>query len=220
MAGTGERLRPNNVICLARTYRRHAEELGNVVPQEPVIFLKPNSSLIPDGADIVIPPVSREVHHEVELAVIIGRGGRSIPADRAMDHVLGYAVMLDITARDIQSDLKERRLPWTYAKGWDTFAPVSSVVRQDRVPDPHDLTVRLWVNGEMRQDSSTCYLLFTIAQIIGYVSGFMTLQRGDIIATGTPEGVGPLVPGDEVLAEIERVGTLRNRVVAAPERTG
>jgi len=203
----------NNVICLARTYRKHAEELGNPVPDEPIVFQKPNSSLMTGGMEIVIPPGSREVHHEVELAVVIRKGGRSIPAERALEYVLGYAVILDITARDIQSELKSKGLPWTYAKGWDTFAPISRVMPMERVPDPHDLSIKLTVSGEVRQNSNTSFMMFSVPEIIEFISGFMTLQRGDIIATGTPEGVGPLVAGDTTFAEIEKVGTLENTVV-------
>ncbi|MCI0497765.1 MAG: fumarylacetoacetate hydrolase family protein, partial [Thermoplasmata archaeon] len=159
------------------------------------------------------PPASTEVHHEVELAVVMGKGGRHIPAEKALDDVLGYAVLLDITARDIQDRLKAQRLPWAYAKGWDTFAPISTVAPRDEVGDPGDLRISLSVNGEVRQGSSTRYLLFSVAEIISFISGFMTLRRGDIIATGTPEGVGPIVPGDRVHAEIERVGKLDHDVV-------
>ncbi len=211
--GSCETIRANNVICLARTYRKHAEELGNPVPEKPVVFLKPNSSLMTDGMEIGIPPGSGEVHHEVELAVVIKKGGRRIPVERALEYVMGYAVILDITARDIQSELKSKGLPWTYAKGWDTFGPISKVMPMERIPDPNDLNIKLTVNGEVRQDSNTSFMMYSIPEIISFISGFMTLQRGDVIATGTPEGVGPLVAGDRTFAEIEGVGTLENSVV-------
>lgn len=212
MRGGGQTIRPNNVICLARTYAEHAAELGNAVPKEPLVFLKPNSALIPDGADIVIPPVSQEVHHEVELAVIIGQEGRHIAAADALRHVAGYAILLDITARDIQARLKKAGHSWTYAKGWDTFAPISAVTPAEQIADPNALGIRLRVSGQLRQDANTRSMTHSVAQIIAYLSGFMTLQPGDVIATGTPEGVGPLLPGDTTEAEIDGLGILRNQV--------
>lgn len=211
--GSADGVRANNVICLARTYRKHAEELGNEVPPEPVVFLKPNSALVPDGADIVIPAASNDVHHEVELAVVIGQDGRHIAQERAYEHVLGYAILLDITARDLQAGLKKSGLPWVYAKGWDSFAPISPVTPRERVADPHALGIRLRVSGELRQDSNTSYMIHGVPGLIAYISTFMTLQRGDVIATGTPEGVGPLRPGDTTEAEIDGLGVLRNQVV-------
>ncbi len=206
--GSDDRIRINNIICLARTYRKHAEELGNVVPDEPVVFLKPNSAAIANGESIVVPDDIGAVHHEVELGVVIGLEGHKIPEERALDHVLGYNVVLDLTARDIQSQLKEKRLPWARAKGFDTFAPMSAVRSKAEIEDPHNLGVRCTVAGEVRQDSNTSYMIFTIPQMIAYISNFMTLQRGDVIATGTPEGVGPIVPGNRIVGEIEGVGRL------------
>lgn len=211
--GAGESVRVNTIFCLGRNYRAHAEELGNPVPAEPVVFLKPNSSAIRSGQDIVVPEGIGVVHHEVELAVVIKDTAKDAPEETAHSHVLGYAVMLDITARDVQSEAKKRGLPWTMAKGLDTFAPISDVVPAERVGNPHDRGIRLIVNGKLRQDSSTSYMIFNIPQIIAFISSRMTLQRGDVIATGTPEGVAPLCPGDEIVAEIDGVGRLEHRVV-------
>jgi len=179
---------------------------------EPVIFLKPTSSIIHDGDTIIIPKQSKNIHHEIELAVIIGEGGSKIPKEEAYDHVLGYAVLLDITARDIQARLKENRIPWAYAKGFDTFCPISDITLKDKITDPQNLDLKLTVSGELRQNSNTKWMLNRIDFLIEYISAFMTLGKGDIIATGTPEGVGPLIDGDETIAEIQGLSTLKNKV--------
>jgi len=207
-----ETLEPRNIICLGRNYAKHAEELGNPIPVEPVIFLKPTSSIIHDGDTIIIPKQSKNIHHEIELAVIIGEGGSKIPKEEAYDHVLGYAVLLDITARDIQARLKENRIPWAYAKGFDTFCPISDITLKDKITDPQNLDLKLTVSGELRQNSNTKWMLNRIDFLIEYISAFMTLGKGDIIATGTPEGVGPLIDGDETIAEIQGLSTLKNKV--------
>jgi len=196
------------IVCLGRNYRAHAQELGNPVPQEPVIFLKPSSSIIHDGDSIIIPPRSQDVHHEVELAVLIGKEARHVDRADAMDHVRGWGVLLDMTARDIQSRAKDKGLPWSVAKGFDTFCPVSDFVERNVVNDPADLSIRLEVNGEVRQDGSTAHMIFPVDFIIHYISHIMTLYPGDLIATGTPEGVARVDPGDRLLASVEGVGSL------------
>jgi 2-keto-4-pentenoate hydratase/2-oxohepta-3-ene-1,7-dioic acid hydratase in catechol pathway len=213
--GSEERVPANNIICLARTYAKHAQELGHSTPREPVVFLKPNSALVGHGADIVIPTTSNNVHHEIELALVLGEGGRHIPPERARDCILGYAIFLDITARDIQSRLKEQGLPWTLGKGWDTFAPISEITPAAAVEDPQQLELELAVSGEIRQKANTRDMVFSVEEIVAFVSRFMTLRRGDIIATGTPEGVGRLHPGDTTWATIEGLGELRNQVARA-----
>src|SRR4030065_1636514 len=189
---SSETISPTKIICLGRNYRKHAEELGNVVPDKPIIFLKPPSSLIVEGEKILLPSQSQDVHHEVELGVVIGKTGRNIPRAEAEGHILGYCIFLDITARDIQKEETKRGAPWALAKGFDTFAPVSQVVRREELTEPEDLAIRLWVNGETRQDSNTSFMIFGIGEIIEYISSYMTLEAGDIIATGTPEGVGAI----------------------------
>ncbi|AIF68520.1 acylpyruvase [Palaeococcus pacificus DY20341] len=206
-------LRPSKVICLGRNYEEHAKELGHEVPQEPVIFLKPPSSLIGPDKTIILPRKSKEVHHEVELAVIIGKRGKNIPKTKAMDYVLGYTVFMDITARDLQWEAKKKGLPWTLAKGFDTFAPIGPRIVDKREIDVSDLEIGLKVNGEVRQLSRTSKMIFKIDEIISYVSSIMTLEKGDIIATGTPEGVGPLRHGDVVEAWIEGIGVLKEEVL-------
>ena len=207
-----ETISPTKIICLGRNYRKHAEELGNVVPDKPIIFLKPPSSLIVEGEKILLPSQSQDVQHEVELGVVIGKAGRYIPRAEAVGHILGYCIFLDITARDIQKEETKRGAPWALAKGFDTFAPVSQVVRREELAHPENLAIRLWVNEEIRQDSNTRYMIFGIGEIIEYISSYMTLEAGDIIATGTPEGVGPVRKGDVVTAEIEGIGKVRFHV--------
>ncbi|WP_297090451.1 fumarylacetoacetate hydrolase family protein [Thermococcus sp.] len=207
-------LRPSKIVCLGRNYAEHAKELGHEVPKEPVIFLKPPSSLIGPNEAIILPRKSREVHHEVELAVIIGKRAKRVPAEKAMDYVLGYTILLDVTARDLQWEAKRRGLPWTVSKGFDTFAPVGPRVVDRRELNIDDLELGLRVNGEVRQLARTSEMIFKIPEIIEYVSGIMTLEPGDIIATGTPPGVGPLRHGDRVEAWIEGIGKLEEDVLA------
>jgi 2-keto-4-pentenoate hydratase/2-oxohepta-3-ene-1,7-dioic acid hydratase in catechol pathway len=207
-----EAISPTKIICLGRNYRRHAEELGNVVPDKPIIFLKPPSSLIVEGEKIILPSQSQDVHHEVELGVVIGKAGRHIPSAEVEGYILGYCILLDMTARDIQKEETRRGAPWTLAKGFDTFAPVSQIVRKEALAHPEDLAIRLWVNGELRQDSNTRFMIFGIGEIVEYISSYMTLETGDIIATGTPEGVGPVTKGDVITAEIEGIGKIQFEV--------
>jgi 2-keto-4-pentenoate hydratase/2-oxohepta-3-ene-1,7-dioic acid hydratase in catechol pathway len=209
---SGETISATKIICLGRNYQRHAEEMGNAIPDKPVIFLKPPSSLIVEGEKIILPSQSQDIHHEVELGVVIGKRGMHIPRSRAEEHILGYCIFLDITARDIQKEEMRRGAPWTLAKGFDTFAPVSQIVRKEDLPNPEELAIRLWVNREIRQDSNTRFMIFKIAEIVEYISSYMTLEAGDIIATGTPEGVGPIIKGDVITAEIEGIGKVRFEV--------
>jgi 2-keto-4-pentenoate hydratase/2-oxohepta-3-ene-1,7-dioic acid hydratase in catechol pathway len=148
----------------------------------------------------------------VELGVVIGKGGSHIPPEDAYDHVMGYVIFLDITARDIQNELKEKHLPWAEAKGYDTFGPMSEMVPKESVPDPQNVPLRLWINNEIRQDGSTSLMIFKIDFLISYISNIMTLERGDIIATGTPKGVSQINPGDVLKAEIEGIGEVEFKV--------
>ncbi|MDN5320169.1 MAG: hypothetical protein PWP49_589 [Thermococcaceae archaeon] len=207
-------VKPSKIICLGRNYAEHARELGHEIPKEPVIFLKPPSALIGPDQTIILPRRSNRVDHEVELAVIIGKRGKNIPREKAMDYVLGYTILMDITARDLQWEAKKKGLPWTVAKGFDTFAPIGPRVVDKREINVDDLEIGLKVNGEVRQLSRTSKMIFKIDEIIEYVSGIMTLEPGDIIATGTPEGVGPLRHGDVVEAWIEGIGKVEFDVLA------
>jgi 2-keto-4-pentenoate hydratase/2-oxohepta-3-ene-1,7-dioic acid hydratase in catechol pathway len=209
---------PQKVICLGLNYRDHAVESGMAPPEEPVLFSKFPSALIGAGAAILLPEVSNEVDYEAELVVIVGRGGRDIARERALEHVAGYAVGHDVSARDWQTGKPGKQ--WLAGKTFDTFAPVGpELVTADEVPDPHNLGIRLRLNGQTMQDSNTRELIFRVDEIIAYFSQVATLEPGDLIFTGTPPGVGfarkpPvwLQPGDVVEVEIDGLGVLRNHV--------
>ena len=200
------------LVCLARTYKKHAKEMNSDIPKEPLLFLKPASSVIFNGDSIKIPDMSKCIHHEVELGIVIGRKCKNVSKKDAIDHVLGYLVALDITARDLQTELKKKGWPWGIAKGFDTFAPISDVVLKDNVPDPHNLDISLKVNGEVRQSSNTSFLIFSIEEIIEFISKIMTLEPRDLIMTGTPEGVGEIVTGDILEAELGNICSLKVNV--------
>lgn len=200
---TGEQIPVGKILCLGKNYEKHAREMGGILPDAPVIFLKPPTAIIHNNEKIRLPRMSGNVHHELELVVVIGQAGYGISPDQAMDYVLGYAIGLDMTMRDVQNKVKERGEPWAVAKGFDTAAPLSSVVPRQRVRDPHDLQISLRINGEFRQHGSTGDMALRIPQIISYLSGIFTLERGDLIFTGTPDGVGPVHSGDKLRAEIE-----------------
>jgi len=214
----GTTLPIQTVFAIGRNYVEHARELDSPVPGEPVVFIKPTTSILQDGGTIVLPEASRDVHHEVELVVLLGAGGRHVPAADALELVAGYGVGIDVTARDLQAEAKRLGQPWTVAKGFDTFAPVSKFVPAGRVPDPHALVISLGVNGERRQWGQTRDMLFGVGALIGYLSGIFTLRAGDLIFTGTPAGVGPIRAGDRLEAVLGREGgkyLMRMRVDAA-----
>lgn len=192
----------NTIFCIGRNYARHAAELGNTTEESPVVFLKPVSSVIHEGSAIELPAISSNVHHEAELVVLIGKGGRHITRENALQHVAGYAVGLDLTARDVQDTLKAKGLPWTIAKGFDTSACLSDFLDAAQLPDPTDLSFTLHVNGVPRQDGRTAMMLFPVDYIIAYLSSIFTLAEGDIIFTGTPEGVARIEAGDELLVAL------------------
>ncbi len=208
VTGTEKVFQVGKVVCLGRNYSEHIRELGNEVPDRPVIFIKPATSIIGQSEKIVIPSYSRDCHHEVELAVLIGKTGKNISEDQAMEHVAGYGVAIDLTLRDVQSELKAKGLPWEVAKGFDTSCPLSGFVASDQVGNPHDLGIRLAVNDELRQDSTTACMMRRIPQMIREISAVFTLEEGDIILTGTPAGVGAIKSGDRLSAQIDGVGTL------------
>lgn len=197
------------LVCLARSYKKHAQEMKSDIPKEPVIFLKPASSVIFNGDTIKIPKMSKSIHHEVELGVVIGKKCKNISKKDAMDYVLGYLVALDITARDIQTEFKKKGWPWTIAKSFDTFAPISDVVLKEKVRSPQNLDICLKVNDEIRQNSNTNFMIFSIEEIIEYISKIMTLESGDLILTGTPEGVNEIVKGDVLEANLGNVCSLK-----------
>ncbi|MBI0584582.1 MAG: fumarylacetoacetate hydrolase family protein [Methanomassiliicoccus sp.] len=197
------------IVCVGQNYRAHAEEMRSVPPAEPMLFLKPSSAIIGDGETIEAPDVGR-VDHEVELALVIGRSAHRVREEDALSHVSHVAVFNDVTARDMQTAARRAGNPWTLAKGMDTFAPMSRPVPLSRVKDVHDLDLELRVNGEVRQRGNTSDMVFSPEKLVVYISRFMTLEPGDIIATGTPEGVSALQDGDRVEATIPGVGVVRN----------
>ncbi len=197
------------IICLGRNYLDHIRELGNKVPDRAVIFCKPSSSLLPDGGTIVIPEYSDECHHELELALLVGRQGKNIAAEEALSYLDGYAVALDLTLRDLQDELKGKGLPWEIAKGFDTSCPLSDFVAAEKVKHPNNIQLTLKVNGTMRQQGSTAQMMRSVEEIVAEVSNFYTLEPGDIILTGTPAGVARIESGDQLEGAIEQVGTLR-----------
>lgn len=197
---------PGKIICVGRNYVEHAKELGNEVPKVPLIFLKPPSSIINPGDPILLPPQSQQVEHEAELVAVIGKRGRNIIPEQARDYILGYTVGNDVTARDLQKSDGQ----WTRAKGFDTFCPFGPIIDTDF--DPSDALVTCKVNGEPRQLASTRDMVFSVSILLAFISSVMTLEPGDLIFTGTPAGVGPLLDGDEVVCEIEGLGVLKNPV--------
>lgn len=201
-------LAPTKIVAVARNYRAHAEEMGSPVPEIPTIFLKPPSSLIGDDGVIVLPAASQRVDHEVELAVVMKDRCKNVSAREALDFVMGYTVFIDVTARDLQAEARKKGLSWAVSKGFDTFAPIGpKIVAKDEI-DPHSLDIWLKINGVYRQNGTTQDMLFPVDELISHITGIMTLEPMDIIATGTPEGVGPMVEGDVVEAGIEGIGVL------------
>ena len=206
---TNQQFSIGKIVCLARNYAEHARELGNETPAAPVLFMKPATSVISDGDTVRIPAYSQECHYEVELAVLIGTTARNVMVTHAMEHVTGYAVAIDMTLRDVQNGLKAKGLPWEIAKGFDTACPLSDFVPASAVADPHNLRLRLSVNGEKCQDGCSSDMINRVPQIISHISTIFTLEPGDVILTGTPAGVGRVVAGDVMEAEIEGVGRLK-----------
>jgi 2-keto-4-pentenoate hydratase/2-oxohepta-3-ene-1,7-dioic acid hydratase in catechol pathway len=203
---------PSKILCVGRNYAAHAEEHQVEVPESPLIFLKPPSSVIGPGSIIYLPPQSNQIEHEAELAVVIGKPGRWISSDDAFDHVLGYTVANDVTARDLQ----RRDGQWTRGKGFDTFCPIGPWIETNF--DPNDTMITCHVNDELRQMGTTRDMVFTVRQLIVYISSVMMLVPGDLILTGTPAGVGPLQQGDQVAITIEGLGELTNSVEMEPGR--
>ena len=204
---------PSKIICLAKNYPEHAKEMGvepKNLPSSPSLFLKPPSSMIGPNEKILFPPKVEEIHHEIELAVIIGKKGKNINLTAITDHIFGYSILMDITARDVQSIAKKKGQPWFVSKGFDTFCPFGPmIVTKKEIPTPQNLILELKVNNKIRQKGNTNQMIFPIDKIISYCSTITTLEPGDIIATGTPSGVGPLYHGDVIEASIESIGTLK-----------
>jgi 2-keto-4-pentenoate hydratase/2-oxohepta-3-ene-1,7-dioic acid hydratase in catechol pathway len=202
---------PSKVVCVGKNYAAHAAELGGDVPSEPLIFLKPPSAIIRAGDDIIKPTWAGRVDFEGEIGVVIGARARNVTADAAWEHVAGLVPVNDVTARDLQAADGQ----WSRAKGFDTFCPIGSVTALEEV-DVDGLRVTTRVNGEVRQDAPIQEMVFSIPVLIEHITRFMTLEPGDLIATGTPSGIGPLSDGDEVVIEVAGVGSVANRVREQP----
>jgi 2-keto-4-pentenoate hydratase/2-oxohepta-3-ene-1,7-dioic acid hydratase in catechol pathway len=201
---------PSKIVCVGRNYREHAAELGNQMPDEPLLFLKAPSAIIASGADIVLPGASQQVEHEGELGVVIGRIARNISNDEdPLSYVLGYTCVNDVTARDLQ----RKDVQFTRGKSFDTFCPVGPWIETD--VDPGNVAVETRLNGEVKQKGNTADMAFPVPFLIRYISEIMTLYPGDLIATGTPAGVSRMKPGDVVEVEVAGIGVLQNRVVSA-----
>jgi 2-keto-4-pentenoate hydratase/2-oxohepta-3-ene-1,7-dioic acid hydratase in catechol pathway len=200
---------PTKIVCVGRNYAEHAKEMGADVPPEPTIFLKPPSSLIASGDAIVYPRLTQRLDYEGELGVVIGRRAHKVKSADAAAYILGYTPVNDVTARDLQ----RKDGQWTRGKGFDTFCPVGPyIVPRDEV-NLKELRVRTFVDGEKKQDAAIAEMIFSVDNIIAYVSAFMTLEPGDLIATGTPSGVGPMQPGSQVRVEIEGIGAVENSII-------
>lgn len=191
-----------SIYCIGRNYARHIEEMKSERTEDPVVFLKPRSSLIFNKDTILLPKESTNVHHEVELVLLIGKQIRNIPVDDALNSIQAIAVGIDVTARDIQSNAKKNGLPWALSKGFDSFAPIGNLVEFTTKLNLQDLDIQVQVNGELRQSGNTSNMLFSATEIISYLSHQFTLYPGDLIFTGTPEGVSLIVSGDTIKASI------------------
>ena len=214
---SGEQIAVGKILCVGANYLDHIAEMNPgktpAAPSEPVIFMKPSSAIVRTGGVIVRPDVPGEMHHEVELIAVISKRAKNLSEKEAAGYVLGYGVGLDLTLRDLQATAKKAGRPWTIAKGFDTSAVVSDIEDAGKVVRPYELELRLWVNDSLKQKGSTGGMIFKVPSIVAFLSKFFTLERGDIIYTGTPPGVGPLVEGDRVRAELGNVATVEARVV-------
>jgi len=202
-----EYLKPSKIVCVGLNYKQHAEELKMEIPEEPVIFLKPVSSIVCNEDYIVLPEASEQVDYEAELAVIIGEDCKNVRKENVRNVIQGFTCANDVTARDLQT----KDVQWTRAKSFDTFCPLGpSIIKVD---DPNNLQIKAYLNDKVVQDSHTSDMIFNVEQIVSYISKIMTLKKDDIILTGTPSGIGPLKKGDEIVIELAEIGRLKNVVV-------
>jgi len=213
-------INPTKIICLGRNYLDHIKETGSPVPKEPVFFAKTLNTLITNNEPITYPRVlyddeeKRSVDHEVELAFVILKTCKNVKTENAYEYIQGYTIFLDMTARSMQKADRNINLPWYRSKNFDTFGPIGpKIASPDEIGDPHDLTIELSVNGSIKQSSNTKHLIFRIPEIIDYISKYVTLEKGDIVATGTPGGISPILPGDIIEASIEKIGTIKHEVI-------
>ncbi|MFX1496542.1 MAG: fumarylacetoacetate hydrolase family protein [Promethearchaeota archaeon] len=213
-------INPTKILCLGRNYLEHIKETKAPIPKEPVFFVKTINTLITDNKPIIYPKILYQnnefnrVDHEVELAFVIKKKCKHIPAQYAYDYIKGYTILLDLTARNMQVADRNINLPWYRSKNFDTFAPIGPVIKEvNEIKAPHNLNIELKVNGETKQSSNTKYMIFKIPVILEYLSKFVTLEKDDIVATGTPSGISPIYPGDTIEASIENIGTITHTVI-------
>jgi len=210
VAGTGEDFPVRRIYCIGRNYAKHVAEMGHDVSRSrPFFFAKPADAIVLTGAELAYPPRTSSLHHEIELVVALGKAGRDIAPGDALDHVYGYAVGIDLTRRDLQAAAKEKGRPWETAKGFDQSAPISPIHRVEEVGHPAKGRIWLSVNGQIRQDAGLNELIWTVAESVAELSTFFEIRPGDLLYTGTPAGVGPLEPGDEVAGGIEGIDEIR-----------
>jgi len=207
-------LKPENIfsvgkiVCVGQNYLKHIDELSSKRSETPVLFLKPSTAILAQGQHIILPEYSREVHHETELALLIGTLARRIKSEDWREYVAGAGIALDLTLRDLQAKAKERGLPWAVAKGFDGACPISDFVPLGHIQDIQNLSIGLRVNGILKQDGSTSEMIFPVGDLLAIISGIFTLEPGDIVLTGTPAGVGPLKSGDHLEATISEIGSM------------
>ncbi|MCL2761358.1 MAG: fumarylacetoacetate hydrolase family protein [Desulfuromonadales bacterium] len=196
------------ILCIGRNYVDHIKELENEIPSSPVVFTKPSTSVVYNNGEVIIPPYSNNCHHEIELAVLIGKICKNISPEKAFEHIAGYGAAIDMTLRDVQDELKKKGLPWDIAKGFDTACPLSDFMPADKVNNPGNLDISLSINGELKQSGNTSLMIHSIQQLVSYLSTVFTLEKGDIILTGTPAGVGRVVSGDRLFGKISGVAEI------------
>lgn len=214
VAGSDARFPVHRIYCIGRNYAEHAKEMGMVVDRaQPVFFCKPADAIVVDGADVAYPPATADLHHEIEMIVALASGGRDIAVERALDHVFGYGVGLDLTRRDLQAIAKAKGLPWDSAKAFDQSAPVSALQRVADVGHPTSARLALTVNGAVRQQTDIADMIFSVPEIIHELSKLWELAPGDLIFTGTPAGVAALQRGDRFRAELEGIAAFESRIV-------
>ena len=197
-----EELQVPKIICVGRNYTAHAREMGVEVKKEPVLFFKPPTAILRQGADIPYPPYTSNLHHEVELGVVMAKGGKEIAVEAVSDYVYGYLLALDLTLRDKQEEAKKGGWPWAICKGFDGSLPLSGMVKSNDLEAIQNMDIKLWVNGQLRQSANTHEMIFSVQELINYISRFFTLEKGDLILTGTPAGVSPIQPGDVIEATL------------------
>ncbi|MFN4111965.1 MAG: fumarylacetoacetate hydrolase family protein [Ignavibacteria bacterium] len=200
------------IACVGKNYLEHSKELGDEVPEKPVIFLKPSSSIIFSGEKILYPEFSKSLHYETELVLLIGKTGKKINQKDAIDYIAGYTVGLDMTLRDLQTEAKKSGYPWTISKCFDTSTVLGDFVSASEIKNPNELEIKLWVNGVLKQNDNTSNMIYSVEKIIEYLSYYFTLEEGDLVFTGTPKGVGEVKAGDKLIAEISGVGRLETEV--------